>query len=57
MNTRKQGDIGTSFAIAYFCSNGYTVSIPISDSQPYDLVIEKSGILQRVQVKTCFRKN
>lgn len=57
MNTRKQGDVGTGMAVAYFTSHGYTVSIPLSDSQPYDLIVEKSGICQRVQVKTAFKKN
>lgn len=57
MNSRKQGDIGTSFAIAYFASQGYTVNIPLSDSQSYDLIIEKDGLCKRVQCKTCFKKN
>lgn len=56
MNSRKQGDLGTSFAIAYFSGQGYTISIPISDSQPYDLIIEKDGICERIQVKTCFKR-
>lgn len=38
-------------AIAYFSTNGYTVSIPLNDTQDYDLIVEKNGILQRVQVK------
>lgn len=57
MNSRKQGDVGTAFAIAYFVSKGYTVSLPISDSQPYDLIIETKGKCQRVQAKTCFKRN
>lgn len=57
MNSRKQGDVGTGYAIAYFLSNGYTVAIPISDSQKYDLVVDKDGKLSRVQCKTSFKKN
>ena len=38
-------------AIAYFSTNGYVVSIPLNDTQDYDLVVEKDKILQRVQVK------
>lgn len=57
MNSRKQGDLGSSFAIAYFSSIGYTVALPLADSQPYDLIIEKDGICQRIQVKTTFKKN
>lgn len=38
-------------AIAYFTSNNFIVSIPLNDSQYYDLIIEKNGIFQSVQVK------
>ena len=57
MNSRKQGDLGTGFAIPHFLSHGYTVCVPLSDSQPYDLIVEKDGTCYRVQVKTCFKKN
>ena len=32
-------------AIAYFSSNGYVVSIPLNDTQDYDLVIEKEDTI------------
>ncbi len=51
-NPRKQGDIGVGAAIAWFMANEYTVSIPVSESRRYDLVVEKDNILQRVQIKT-----
>ena len=38
-------------AIAYFTTKGYTVSIPLNDTQDYDLVIEKCNKLYTVQVK------
>lgn len=38
--------------IAYFTTNGYVVSIPLNDTQDYDLVIEKDGDLKTVQVKS-----
>lgn len=59
-NTNKEkGNSGLGIAIAYFSSNGYTVSIPLNDTQDYDIVIEKDGILQTVQVKAtaCKRKS
>ncbi len=40
------------FAIAYFTSCGITVSIPVTDSQKYDLIVDLDGVLSRVQVKT-----
>lgn len=39
-------------AIAYFTTKGYTVSIPLNDTQDYDLVIDKNNELKRVQVKS-----
>ena len=57
MNSRKQGDVGSGYALAYFLTEGYTVSIPMSDSQGYDLVVEKDGKFTRVQSKTSFKKN
>lgn len=39
-------------AIAYFSTNGYIVSIPLNDTQDYDLIVEKDNLLQKVQVKS-----
>lgn len=39
-------------AIAYFTINGYTVSVPLNDTQDYDLVIEKDNEFISVQVKS-----
>ena len=38
-------------AINYFTCNNYTVSLPINDTQWYDLIVEKDGIFQTVQCK------
>lgn len=51
-NSKQQGDVGLARAIAWFSQNGYTVSVPLTDSQDYDLVVERNGDLLRVQVKT-----
>ena len=51
-NTKKQGDAGLGSAIAYFTHMGYTVCLPLTDSQDYDLVVDIDGRLSRVQVKT-----
>lgn len=48
---KDKGRAGLSLAIAYFDSNGYTVSLPINDTQWYDLVVEMNGIFQTVQCK------
>ncbi len=54
----KQGNIGLGQAIAYYMSEGCMVSIPINDTQPYDLVVDKfdGNGLQRVSVKTTQSK-
>lgn len=55
-NTRKQGDHGMGDAIAYYTSLGWGVSIPLTDSQKYDLIVDDGAQLLRVQVKTTRRK-
>ena len=51
-NTKKQGDVGVGQAIAWFTRNSYTVSIPLTDSQDYDLIVDKESKLYKVQIKT-----
>ena len=48
---KEKGNSGLGMAIAYFSTKGYTVSIPLNDTQDYDLVVEKDGHLKMVQVK------
>lgn len=54
----KQGNIGLGQAIAYYMSKGYIVLLPINDTQPYDLAVDKmdGNGLQRVSVKTTKSK-
>ena len=47
-----QGNVGLGKAIEYFTSHSVPVSLPLNDTQPYDLVADFDGKLQRVQVKT-----
>lgn len=51
MNTRIKGNIGVGRAIAYYTGLGYAVSIPLTDTQPYDLIVDNGKLLFRVQVK------
>ncbi len=39
-------------AISYYTIKGYTVSIPLNDTQEYDIIVEFPDGLKRVQVKT-----
>lgn len=38
-------------AINYYTCQGYTISIPLNDTQWYDLIIEKDGQFKTVQCK------
>jgi hypothetical protein len=51
-NPRIQGNAGLGIAIAYFARIGVHVGIPLTDSQPYDLMIDDGQQLARVQVRT-----
>lgn len=51
MNSNIKGNIALAEAISYFTKQKYIVSIPLNDSQCYDLIVEKNGILRTVQVK------
>ena len=50
-NNKDRGRIGLSMAINYFSCQGYTVSVPLNDTQWYDLIIEKEGKFETVQCK------
>jgi len=52
LTNKDKGNSGLGMAIAYFSTNGYTVSIPLNDTQDYDLVVEKDKRLNTVQVKS-----
>ena len=54
---RDKGRAGMAIAIAYFGANGYTVNIPLNDTQWYDLVIEKDGVFKTVQCKATGTSN
>lgn len=56
-NSKIQGNVGVGSAIAYFTEKGYGVSIPLTDSLDYDLIVDKDGTIDRVQVKTTSYKS
>jgi hypothetical protein len=51
-DTKSVGDFSEVAALHALASAGYLVAIPFGENQRYDLIIEKEGILSRVQVKT-----
>lgn len=56
MKTGLKGNTGLGKAISYFTEQGYIVSLPLTDNQCYDLIIEKDGKLQMVQARFTGQK-
>jgi len=57
MLKKHQGTIGVLRVAHVYQMLGYNVLLPLGDSQKYDLVIEKNGKLERIQVKTTTERN
>lgn len=53
----KQGNIGLSYAIAYYSKLGYIISIPLTDTQDYDIIADTGEALLKIQVKTTTCKS
>lgn len=49
--TQRKGDIAVSQAIATFTKLGFDVSLPITESAAYDLILDTPNGLKRVQVR------
>jgi len=49
--SKDKGDIAETRVLAELMEHGYSVSIPYGDNQRYDLLIDDSGEIHRVQVK------
>jgi len=52
----KFANTAVAVAITWFTQQDYVVSIPLSENQSYDLVVEKDGILKTVQIKSVTYK-
>ena len=52
VNFKKQGDAGLGQAIAWMTMKGYHISLPLTDSQDYDLIADIGGELKKIQIKT-----
>ena len=58
-SNKEKGNTGLGIAIAYYSANGYTVSIPLNDTQDYDFIVDKDNILKKIQMKatSCKKKH
>lgn len=49
--TQIKGDLATAYAIATFTELGYQIALPLTESAPYDLIVDTGQEIVRVQVK------
>jgi len=52
---KDKGRAGLAAAIGYFGTQGYTVSLPLNDTQDYDLIVD-NGSLSRVSCKATSQR-
>lgn len=55
--TQKKGDLGVAMAILKFTQLGYDVSVPLSESAAYDLIVDTGTELKRVQVRYTTKRS
>ena len=55
--TQKKGDLAVAQAIATFTSKGFDVALPITESAAYDLIVDDTLGLWRVQVRFSSTRN
>ena len=53
---KEKGNTSLGIAIAYYTSNGYTVSLPLNDTQDYDLIVDKNNILRIILINKLIVK-
>ena len=56
-DNKDKGRAGLLLGMQYFGLQGYTISLPINDTQWYDFVIEKNGKFETVQCKFTDTEN
>lgn len=54
---KEKGRCGLAMAIGYFGSHGYTVSIPLNDTQDYDLLVDKDNIISKISIKATGQRS
>lgn len=54
-SNKDKGRAGLAVAIGYFGTHGYTVSLPLNDTQDYDMLID-NGTIYRISCKATSEK-
>jgi hypothetical protein len=50
-STQRKGDTAVAQAVATFTRIGYDVFLPLTESAPYDLIVDLGKSLKRIQIK------
>lgn len=53
-DTKLKGDIAEHKVVLHALQNGWGVSIPVGDRLPYDLILDISGNIVKIQVKNAW---
>ena len=56
-DNKSKGKAGLAIAIGYYGSIGYTVNLPLNDTQDYDLIVDDGEHLKKVQVRCTGQMN
>jgi len=54
MDTKLKGDIAEQSVVLFALKKGWGVSIPVGDRLAYDLILDVSGKLAKIQVKSAW---
>ncbi len=54
---KEKGRAGLASAIGYFGTHGYTVSIPLNDTQDYDILVDKDNVISRISIKATSQRS
>lgn len=54
---KDKGRAGLAAAIGYFGMHGYTVSIPLNDTQDYDLLVDNGENILKISIKATSQRS
>jgi len=49
--TKRKGDLGVAMVMSDAMKKGHKVAIPVGEDWPFDLIVQRNGVLERVQCK------
>ena len=56
-DSQRKGDIAVTVAIATFTKMGFDVALPLTESAPYDILVDDGDMIARVQVRFSSTKD